>query len=508
MHSSNKRIAINTAVIYLRLAIVTVVSLLTTRYVLQILGAADYGLFNVVGSVITMLNCISTAMYTTTRRFINVEMGKPNGNLNKIFNISLILHIGFALLILFICESLGIWYINNYLNVSPDKLSDAYFIFQITTIVSCIGIMNVPFQGLIEAFEKFWQTALVDIINTLLRLVFVVILILYTGNNALRLYAVMLSSLTLLSFILYQIACHIQWKEIVRFKLYIDKTTYKEILIFNNYTALGAFSNLGRTQGCNVLVNYFFGTVVNAAFAIAYQIQYFVQMFTGNLGSASAPQITQNYSNGKIDKAIDLCSRMNRYTILITTAVFFTAFVELESLLKFWLSTIPEDCLILCKWILICALCSSFSASISTFIHATGKVKWFQIIGSIIEISVLPISYMLFRLGYPPVTIIIVLTTVTLIGRIVSFILMRLIIDFNVLSFIKSSYVRPILTIAILTIWLILYSQSFKLNALISIVLTGFITLVTIYFVGLTKSERIKIYSLLNNKIKKRNISI
>ena len=113
MRSSNKRIAINTAVIYLRLAIVTVVSLLTTRYVLQILGAADYGLFNVVASVITMLNCISAAMYTTTRRFINVEMGKPNGNLNKIFNISLILHIGFALLILLICESLGIWYINN-----------------------------------------------------------------------------------------------------------------------------------------------------------------------------------------------------------------------------------------------------------------------------------------------------------------------------------------------------------------------------------------------------------
>ena len=490
MITSNQRIAINTAVIYVRLAVVTIVSLLTTRYVLQILGAADYGLFNVVGSIITMLNCISTAMYTTTRRFINVEMGKPNGNLNKIFNISLILHIGFALFILLVCESIGIWYINNYLNVSPEKISDAHFIFQITTIVACIGIMNVPFQGLIEAFEKFWQTALIDIINTFLKLIFVLILILYKGENALRVYAVMLSLLTFSSFVLYQTACHIQWKDIIKFRFYKDQNTYKEILIFNNYTALGAFSNLGRTQGCSILINFFFGTVANAAFAIAYQIQYFVQLFTGNLGAASATQITQNYSNGKINEAIDLCSRMNRYTILITVAIFFVAYVELESILTFWLGIIPNGCLILCKWVLICALCSSFSASISTFIHATGKIKWFQIIGSIIEVSVLPISYILFRLGYPPVTVIIVLTVITLIGRIVSFILMRIIIKFNILSFIKTSYIRPLIVITILSIWLIIYDNYINSNFISSILLTGLITLTIIYFIGLTYKER------------------
>ena len=312
MNNPNKRIAINTIIIYIRLAVVTIVSLLTTRYVLEILGQADYGLFNVVGSIITMLNCISTAMYTTTRRFINIEMGKPDGNLNKIFNISLVLHIGFALFILLICESIGVWYINNYLNVVPEKIADAHFIFQITTIVSCIGIINVPFQSLIEAFEKFWQTAVVDIINTLLKLLIVFILILYTGNNVLRLYAVMLSSLTFFSFCIYQIACFKQWKNIVRFKFYKDRKLYKEILIFNNYTALGAFSFLGRTQGSTILINYFFGTIVNASFAIAFQIQNFVQMFTGNLSTASAPQITQNYSSGNISEAINLCSKMNR----------------------------------------------------------------------------------------------------------------------------------------------------------------------------------------------------
>lgn len=490
MHNSNKRIAINTGVIYIRLAIVTIVSLLTTRYVLQILGAANYGLFNVVGSIITMLNCLSAAMYTTTRRFINVEMGKPDGNLNKIFNISLFLHVVFALFILAVCESIGIWYINNYLNVAPEKLSDAHFIFQITTIVSCIGIINVPYQGLMEAFEKFWQLAVVDIINTFLKLFAVLALILYTGNNALKLYATLLSLLTFSSFIQYQYLCYKQWKDIVRLKFYKDKDVYKKILVFNNYTALGAFSNLGRTQGSNILVNFFFGTTVNAGFAIAYQIQHFVQMLTGNLSSASAPQITQNYAQGNIKGAIDLCSRINRYTILLMTATVFTAYIELEFLLKFWLGTVPEGCLILCQWILICALCASFATSLSTFIHATGKIKWFQIIGSIIEVSVLPLGYLFFKWGYPPVTIIIILSAITIIGRINSFILMRFIINFNCWAFIKASYIRPFIIIGILSTWIIICKKYLLISPILSIIITGFISITLIAFIGLTTKER------------------
>lgn len=502
MNNPNKRIAINTIIIYIRLAVVTIVSLLTTRYVLEILGQADYGLFNVVGSIITMLNCISTAMYTTTRRFINIEMGKPDGNLNKIFNISLVLHIGFALFILLICESIGVWYINNYLNVAPEKIADAHFIFQITTIVSCIGIINVPYQGLIEAFEKFWQTAVVDIINTLLRLLIVFILILYTGNNVLRLYAVMLSSLTLLSFFIYQIACFKQWRNIVNFKLYKDNKLYKEILVFNNYTALGAFSFLGRTQGSSILINYFFGTIVNASFAIAYQIQNFVQMFTGNLGTASAPQITQNYSSGNISEAINLCSKMNRYTILLMCTTVFSILVELEFLLSIWLGKIPDGCLILCQWILICALIGSFSTAIPTFIHATGKIKWFQIVSFINEASLLPIGFFLFHLGFPPVSIIILLCILTIIGQSISFILMKYILNFNSLVFIKNTYKRPLIVITLMMVTILIISTYSQTHPIINIILTGIISLLFALFIGMKSNEREILYSKLNKKIK------
>ena len=156
--NDNKRIALNTIAIYVKLVITTIVSLITARYVLLALGQSDYGLYNVVGAIIVLINTIGTAMYTTTRRYINVEMGKgANGNPNKIFNISLLLHIGFALSFLAIAESLGLWYINNYLQVESEKMSDAHFVFQVSTIVACIGLINVPYQGLMNAFQKFWQ---------------------------------------------------------------------------------------------------------------------------------------------------------------------------------------------------------------------------------------------------------------------------------------------------------------------------------------------------------------
>ena len=200
--TSDKRIVKNTFFVYLRLFVVTVISLVSTRFVLQALGASDFGLYNIVGSIITMLNIVSVAMCTTTRRFLNVEMGKPNGNLNKIFNLCLAQHIVLAFILLIIAESLGLWYIHNYLNVSPDKINDAYYVFHISTIVACIGIVNVPYQSVIEAYEKFSTTAKVDIIIAIIKLLLILSLLIYEGNK-LRYYAIIMCVTSLCSFLLF-----------------------------------------------------------------------------------------------------------------------------------------------------------------------------------------------------------------------------------------------------------------------------------------------------------------
>ena len=310
--TSDKRIVKNTFFVYLRLFVVTVISLVSTRFVLQALGASDFGLYNIVGSIITMLNIVSVAMCTTTRRFLNVEMGKPNGNLNKIFNLCLAQHIVLAFILLIIAESLGLWYIHNYLNVSPDKINDAYYVFHISTIVACIGIVNVPYQSVIEAYEKFSTTAKVDIIIAIIKLLLILSLLIYDGNK-LRYYAIIMCVTSLCSFLLFHGATYKIVPQTVKLRWYFDKHIHKKIVVFNAYTALGAFSYLAKSQGVSLLINAFFGTIVNAAFAIGYQIQNFVNLLINNLSRAAAPQITQNFGSGNYGKSLRICSAVNKY---------------------------------------------------------------------------------------------------------------------------------------------------------------------------------------------------
>lgn len=492
---ANKRIAINTLIIYIRMAAVTVIGLFTTRYVLQALGVSDYGLYNVVAGLIAMLNVISTAMHTTTRRYINVEMGKPNGNLNKIFNISLLLHIGFGLFVFLLAETIGLYYIYHYLNVEPGKLSDALFVFQISTVISVIGLMNVPYQGLLSAYEKFAQIAIIDFLTALFKVPLVIGLIYYPGNS-LRFYAIGMCLMSLISFLLYTYACYKQYKPVVSLKFYKGLSLYKEILVFNNYTALGAFAYIGRSQGATMLINYFFGTIVNGAFAIAYQIENYVIMLVNNLSTASEPQITQSYSSGDIKRSLNLAKKISEYSIYVMLIIVFPLNIGLEFLLQLWLGEIPQDSLILCRWILVSLFIRSLTSGIPPIIQATGKVKWFQIIGSILLILGLPISFLSFKLGYSPQSIIIIFVIMDLLNRIFNFLLLAKLIHFSITKFIKEVYWPTIRIIILLTLFYYLIefiipdgNTVFLINVLK--ILASFVySIIIIYAFGLTIEEK------------------
>lgn len=504
---ANKRIAINTLIIYIRMAAVTVIGLFTTRYVLQALGVSDYGLYNVVAGLIAMLNVISTAMHTTTRRYINVEMGKPNGNLNKIFNISLLLHIGFGLFVFLLAETIGLYYIYHYLNVEPGKLSDALFVFQISTVISVIGLMNVPYQGLLSAYEKFAQIAIIDFLTALFKVPLVIGLIYYPGNS-LRFYAIGMCLMSLISFLLYTYACYKQYKSVVSLKFYKGLSLYKEILVFNNYTALGAFAYIGRTQGATMLINYFFGTIVNGAFAIAYQIENYVIMLVNNLSTASEPQITQSYSSGDIKRAFNLAATINKYSIFIMLIIIFPFYISIDFVLATWLGQVPEAALILCKWTLISLLIRSLSSGIPPLIQASGRIKWFQIFGGILLILGLPISYIGYKYNFAPQFIIIIFTIMDFLNRIFSLILLNKLIRFDLVDFIKKVYL-PVIKIILLIILFILVYNFLKLDfytstkAYISKILISFsyITYI-IYIIGISKKEKKIIFEKIKCRLK------
>lgn len=492
LSKDNHRIYRNTIIIYVRMIIVTIVGLFSSRFVLQALGASDYGLYNVVGGLIAMLNFISTAMATTTRRFINVEMGKPDGNLNRVFNISLLLHAGFALFILLIAETVGLWYIYNMLNVAEGKFADAMFVFQISTIVACIGIINVPYQSLIEANEQFGKAAIIDILTTFVKFGLVLLLLIYSGN-ALRFYAISICVVTLLSFILYHGICFRQWRETIRFKWYKNSPLYKEILVFNNYTALGAAVSIGKSQGSNLLVNYFFGTVVNAAFAIAYQVESYVYMFVNKLTLAANPQVAKNYAGGSMERVNMLIEKNSKYSILIMTIFFFTFSVELNYVLELWLKDVPPGTTLLCQLTLIDALVRSFSEGTFGFIHASGKIKWFQISSSIILLFNLPIGYFLFSMGYEAYWIIVCFIATSVLYRTFSLYLMNRLLDFEVKKYVINAYLRPLLVICILSFLCVIYKRVelfYSLPNILGIITFPFLSIFLVFMMGFNGNER------------------
>ena len=507
---NNKRIAKNTIVVYARLIIVTIIGLLTSRLVLQRLGVSDYGLYSVVGGVITMFSVISGSMSATTIRFLNYEIGKNEVNPNKIFNLCNVTHIAFAFIILILAETIGLFYIYNYLNVEPGKEGDAMFVFQVSTIVACIGIINVPYQSVFVAKEKFVLLAIINIAFSIIKLGLVGLLFFYKGDNALKLYAIIMSVSTFLSFIIYHYLCYKDWPDLVRWKFYKNFKNYKEILNYNNYNILASIAYVGRSQGSNILINYFFGTVVNGAYGIARTVEGFVMSFTVNFDTAAAPQITQNVGKGDIEQASSIACRSCRMCILLSLLAALPLFLEMELVLKLWLGTVPDYTVSFCRYMIIAVVVAATGGGFLRLKDAMGKIKWFMLQYSFWYLLSFPVGYLLLKLGCPPVTVVIIYVVTDLINRLCQIYLMKRIYNFDIISFCKKAYTRPLIIILMMTIYSIIYLHiniSSTVEHVIALFLTGIVALILIYTIGLTASERKKCLVYIKNRIKVKKYS-
>ncbi len=505
-HKDNARIFRNTLIIYVRMFLIIIIGILCTRYVLAALGKSDYGLYSVVGGLIAMLGFLSTAMSTTTRRFINIELGKKeSGDPRRIFNICLAVHFALAAVILILSETVGIYYINHWLNVAPGKLPDARFVFQVSVLTACINIVTLPYQSLMEAFERFFQTSSIDIVSNLFKLASVIFLLECYDGNGLRFYSLIMAAMTVLSASLYRIYCRRNWKEIVRFRLEKDKKTYRDVIVFNNYTALSAAAYIGRTQGSNLIVNYFFGTVVNSALSVAYQLENFSVTSVNRLTNAASPQITKNYSGGDAGRSLDLVYKISRFSALLMSVFVFTAFVEVDFLLTLWLKDVPEGAALFTEWTLASALVRSFAGGTQSLEQATGRIKWFQIWNSTMSLLCLPLAFLSYSLGAPVVTVIQLYIMYTVLYRFVEFGLLKRLLGFDVLSYCREAYLRPAAVVVLMSAVVLLYKiavpdEMSSLGHLAGILLVFFIAASAAFFIGLGSGERKSIRSYVFKK--------
>lgn len=490
--SDNKRIAKNSIIMYGRLLITTAIGLYSSRLVLLELGVDDYGLYEVVGGIVAIMNMLSTSLVATSNRFLAIEIGKgKNGNTNKVFNTLLFLHIGFSILFLIIAEIGGVWYVKNYLNIVPSKIDDALFVLHISIIVTVLSTVIMPYVGLVTVHEKFNFKAGIEITHSVLNLGAVVLLVLSTGNK-LRNYAIYVFVVQVIISLIYLVYCNFRFRVIINPKINPNFADYKEVGNFFGWQMVYVVGSVGSSQGSAIILNLFFGNKLNAAFGLASKIHSFVFAFVKNLNQVAIPQIMTSYSSGNQNRTLSLVYSLSKYTFFIMLIPAVPIILSIDIILLLWLKKVPEYTAWFVILRIIGGLVSSLESGFDATIDATGKIKKTKVLFTIIFISVLPLIYGLYLLGFPPYTI----TILFILAEIV-FMIFQLTILSKLTEFKTSVYLTQTILPVILVVLLIIPQAFLRLLinlgpiSLIPITIISLIlTLTTIYYVGLRSDER------------------
>lgn len=501
--ANNKRIALNTIVLYAKLIVTTIISFVLSRLVLDALGASDYGLYNVVGGIVSLLNILGTSMVATSYRYMAVEIGKGDaGNPNKVYNTVLVIHIVLALFLLIVGESLGVFYVNHYLNVDPTKIPDALFILHLSLLTSAFAVITVPMNGLIIAREKFVFTSVVETLSFIAKL-FLVILLINIDGNKLRMYAIILAFIQFSIPASYQIYCRIKDSDVVKWSFNKNWADYKDVFSFAIWILMGAVACVGRTQGATMIINLFFGTVLNAAYGIAVQVSSAASQFTNTLRQAAIPQIMKNQETDE-SRSMALVYAITRYSFLCMSIIAIPLLFRLPQILQLWLGTPPEFTSIFISLMLITSLVSNLGAGFDASVQASGHIRTYQIGYTIIMLSLLPIIYILYKLGCPPYINEIVALILSIVLLMFQCRMMKRLTSFTYKEYFKRTIV-PCLLVALVafvpSLILDLALNEDILTSVIFIVISIIWTLASIYICGLNASEKSIIRNAIQNRL-------
>lgn len=396
--SDNKRIAKNTAMLYLRMFLSMAISLYTSRVILRTLGVEDFGVYNVVGGIVTLFTFLNASMSSATSRFLTFELGHNDREaLSRTFTTAMAVHAAIALIIALIAEPFGLWFISHKMVVAPERLDAAYFVFHISVVSMVLGVLQVPYNASIIAHERMDFYAYVEIGNSVLRLS-VVYLLQVLPWDKLELYSVMTMIVVVLVFLCYYLFCRLHYAE-TRLRRVWAPDIFKRMFAFSGWDLYGNLSVTMRTQGVNMLINMFFGPAVNAASGIATQVQGAVMAFVQNVTTAVRPQIIKRYAAGERDSMVSLIRNAVKLNFLILLLISVPLITELPFILHLWLGKVPAFAASFCAYTLLFNFFANLSFVIVTGVHATGKIFRPSIINGTLYLLVVPLSYVSFKFG-------------------------------------------------------------------------------------------------------------
>ena len=493
MSSNSDRIVKNTVALYGRSLLVLVVSLYTSRVILNALGVEDYGLYNVVGGVISMLGFLSTTMQATYQRFFNVAMGQGHEqDIKMLFRTSLSVQLLLTLVVVVIGETLGLWFLNNKLVIPDGRMHAAQILYQVSIITFVISIFKTPFGALITAYEKMSIYAVFSILETALKLG-IVFIVVAAKCDKLILYAFLMLVVFLFDFSLYVVYCK---RKIPTTDIGFNwsKDALKQMLSFGTWSTVANLAYTLKSQGINIVLNLFFGTVVNAARGIASQVLMGVNQFINSFQTAFRPQLTKQYASGNYEAAMQLYYGATKLSYYMIFTISLPILLETDFILHLWLgNVVPEYASVFTQLILMTAFVSAFANPTSCIAYATGNIKIFSIITSTVNLLIVPVAYLFLKMGYGPASAMVVSLVITIIVQIIRLVIVAHITVLRVGDYLLH-VVLPVAIYTVLCVCLPLalryYMSEGWLRLLVVLVASVVSSLGFVWLVGLNKTEK------------------
>lgn len=490
--SNNQRIAKNTLMLYIRMLFTMGVSLFTSRVILQTLGVEDYGVYSVVGGIIAMFSFINGGMVSATQRYLTFEIGKGNlPQLKKVFSTSLQIHAIIALVVVLLGETVGLWFLYEKLVIPEGRMTAAFWVYQCSIVASVVSIMSVPYNADIIAHEKMSAFAYISVLEVVLKLAIVYALYITPWDNLIS-YAVLILSVQLLIRFVYARYCSKHFEE-SHYHHQIDKPLFKEMFSFAGWSFWGNLANVLYTQGLNMMLNIFFGPIVNAARGIAVQVQAAVTQFVSNFQMALNPQITKNYAMGQLSQMHNLMFRSARFSFFLLFFLTLPILLETEYILTLWLKTVPTDTVVFTRWMIGISLIYSIANPCVIANQATGKVKVYQAVVGGILLLILPISYVALRLGTPTYSVFIVHFCVESVAQLARMLMLRKLIDLPLRAYLRHIY-APVIVVVLVSCLLPMYVNHVLPYGLTRFLVVGVTSVISVgataFLFGLTKDER------------------
>ena len=488
----NKRIAKNTFFLYIRMFFILALNLYISRAILDALGEVDFGIYNVVGGFVAMFGILSNSMTAATQRFISYEIGKKgNGNVKSVFSTAVIIHILFSIIVFVFAETVGLWFVENKLNYPDIRRTAVFWVYQFSVLTFIVGVLSVPYNAALIAFEKMKAFAYVGIIEVVLKLI-VVICLQYTSLDQLILYSLLLALIAITIRFIYSIyvkinipACKCNYK--------INKEVRKKMVSFAGWNAIGSISNMLNNQGVNVLLNMFFGAAINAARGISYQVMNALQLFIMNFQLAMNPQIIKSFASGNKKDAFNLAFRGSRFSFMLLMIFVIPIILEAPTILNLWLVKVPDLSIAFLRVILFTALINSLGQTLSYLMHASGIVRNYQIVVGGSYVMAVPVVYLVFKLGGSPLSAMIIVLLFSQISQFFQLIMLKKSIDLPVKYFIikvlMKSWVLFLMAFLIPSL-LHIYMPKSYLTFFVIVITSLFCACSVIYVWGISIHER------------------